>query len=453
MTAVQSFGIGYSMTMLCISIAIVIVLCICFKIHAFVSLTAASLFLALTHNMELAKIVMAFEGGLGKTLGFLAPILALGAILGKLMEVSGAAERLARTLINILGQSKAHWAMMVVGYICGIPVFLQVGIILLTPLMFSIVKESKLPLIQVGMALVVALTTVHCIVPPHPAAMAVTDLLKADVGKVIFFGLLVGLPAASIAGPIYGKFIAKRLPAVPLTGVYANTEPRKESELPPFGSSLLVMLLPLLLMIAKTVVELTIDKQNPPTYMPYVNFIGTPMIALFISAVVAYIVFGLKRGFNWDQLGRFSEQGMAPLASIMLVIGAAGALNQIITDSGVGVVLKQVLTSIQISPLILAWIIAIALRFALGSATVSMMTAAGLILPVLSSNPGIDPALMAIVIGAGATGASHVTDSGFWFVKESLGIPMGSMYATYTAGTTIASVLGLFGTLLLSMFL
>jgi GntP family gluconate:H+ symporter/D-serine transporter len=453
MTAVQSFGIGYSMTMLCISIAIVIVLCICFKIHAFVSLTAASLFLALTHNMELAKIVVAFEGGLGKTLGFLAPILALGAILGKLMEVSGAAERLARTLINILGQSKAHWAMMVVGYICGIPVFLQVGIILLTPLMFSIVKESKLPLIQVGMALVVALTTVHCIVPPHPAAMAVTDLLKADVGKVIFFGLLVGLPAASVAGPIYGKFIAKRLPAVPLTGVYANTEPRKESELPPFGSSLFVMLLPLLLMIAKTVVELTIDKQHPPVYMPYVNFVGTPMIALFISAVVAYIVFGLKRGFNWDQLGRFSEQGMAPLASIMLVIGAAGALNQIITDSGVGIVLKQVLTSIHISPLILAWIIAIALRFALGSATVSMMTAAGLILPVLSSNPGIDPALMAIVIGAGATGASHVTDSGFWFVKESLGIPMGSMYATYTAGTTIASVLGLFGTLLLSMFL
>ena len=453
MTAVQSFGIGYSMTMLCISIAIVIVLCICFKIHAFVSLTAASLFLALTHNMELAKIVVAFEGGLGKTLGFLAPILPLGAILGKLMEVSGAAERLARTLINILGQSKAHWAMMVVGYICGIPVFLQVGIILLTPLMFSIVKESKLPLIQVGMALVVALTTVHCIVPPHPAAMAVTDLLKADVGKVIFFGLLVGLPAASVAGPIYGKFIAKRLPAVPLSGVYANTEPRKESELPPFGSSLFVMLLPLLLMIAKTVVELTIDKQHPPVYMPYVNFVGTPMIALFISAVVAYIVFGLKRGFNWDQLGRFSEQGMAPLASIMLVIGAAGALNQIITDSGVGVVLKQVLTSIHISPLILAWIIAIALRFALGSATVSMMTAAGLILPVLSSNPGIDPALMAIVIGAGATGASHVTDSGFWFVKESLGIPMGSMYATYTAGTTIASVLGLFGTLLLSMFL
>ena len=453
MIAVQSFGIGYSMTMLCISIAIVIVLCICFKIHAFVSLTAASLFLALTHNMELARIVVAFEAGLGKTLGFLAPILALGAILGKLMEVSGAAERLARTLINILGQSKAHWAMMVVGYICGIPVFLQVGIILLTPLMFSIVKESKLPLIQVGMALVVALTTVHCIVPPHPAAMAVTDLLKADVGKVIFFGLLVGLPAASIAGPIYGKFIAKRLPAVPLTGVYANTEPRKESELPPFGSSLFVMLLPLLLMIAKTVVELTIDKQHPPVYMPYVNFVGTPMIALFISAVVAYIVFGLKRGFNWDQLGRFSEQGMAPLASIMLVIGAAGALNQIITDSGVGVVLKQVLTSIHISPLILAWIIAIALRFALGSATVSMMTAAGLILPVLSSNPSIDPALMAIVIGAGATGASHVTDSGFWFVKESLGIPMGSMYATYTAGTTIASVLGLFGTLLLSLFL
>ena len=287
MGTAQAFGIGYSMTMLAIAIAIVIVLCIWFKIHAFVSLTTASLFLALTHNMELAKIVVAFEGGLGKTLGFLAPILALGAILGKLMEVSGAAERLARTLIRILGQSRAHWAMMIVGYVCGIPVFLQVGIILLTPLMFSIVKESKLPLIQVGMALVVALTTVHCIVPPHPAAMAVTDLLKADVGKVIFFGLIVGLPAACVAGPMYGKFIAKRLPAVPLTGAYAGTEPRKESELPPFGRTLFVVLLPLLLMIAKTVVELSIDKQNPPSYMSYVNFIGTPMIALFISAIVA----------------------------------------------------------------------------------------------------------------------------------------------------------------------
>ncbi len=453
MGTAQAFGIGYSMTMLAIAIAIVIVLCIWFKIHAFVSLTTASLFLALTHNMELAKIVVAFEGGLGKNLGFLAPILALGAILGKLMEVSGAAERLARTLIRILGQSRAHWAMMIVGYVCGIPVFLQVGIILLTPLMFSIVKESKLPLIQVGMALVVALTTVHCIVPPHPAAMAVTDLLKADVGKVIFFGLLVGLPAACVAGPMYGKFIANRLPAVPLTGAYAGTEPRKESELPPFGRTLFVVLLPLLLMIAKTVVELSIDKQNPPSYMTYVNFIGTPMIALFISAVVAYFVLGLGRGFTWDQLGRFSEAGMAPLASIMLVIGAAGALNQIITDSGVGLVLKQVLTSIHISPLILAWVIAITLRFALGSATVAMMTAAGLILPVLGANPSLDPALMAIVIGAGAIGASHVTDSGFWFVKESLGIPMGSMYATYTAGTTIAAVLGLGGTLLLQMFL
>lgn len=206
-------------------------------------------------------------------------------------------------------------------------------------------------------------------------------------------------------------------------------------------------------MIAKTVVELSTDKQNPPAYMTYVNFIGTPMIALFISAVVAYFVLGRARGFNWDQLGRFSESGMAPLASIMLVIGAAGALNQIITDSGVGLVLKQVLTSLQVSPLILAWIIAITLRFALGSATVAMMTAAGLILPVLSANPQLDPALMAIVIGAGAIGASQVTDSGFWFVKESLGIPMASMYATYTAGTTIAAVLGLGGTLLLQMFL
>ena len=453
MVEAQSFSIAYSMSMLLIAIGIVVSLCIFFKIHAFVALTTAALFLALTHNLPLGKIVPAFELGLGKTLGFLAPILALGAVLGKLMEISGGAERLARTLINILGKSNAHWAMMIVGYVCGIPVFLQVGIILLTPLMFSIVKESKLPLIQVGMALVVALTTVHCIVPPHPAAMAVTELLKADVGKVIFYGLIVGLPAACIAGPIYGKFIAKRLPEVPLTGVYANTEPRKESELPPFWSTLFVILLPLLLMVAKTIIELSIDKSNPPAFMVYVNFVGTPMIALFISAVVAYFVLGLGRGFNWDQLGRFSETAMGPLASILLVIGAAGALNQIITATGVGKVIETTLSTLSISPLILAWLIAIALRFALGSATVAMMMSAGLILPVLAVNPQLDPALVAIVIGAGAIGLSHVTDSGFWFVKESLGIPIGSMYATYTAATTIAAVLGLIGTLILAQFL
>jgi len=444
-------GVGYAMTMLGLSIVIVVILCIYFKVHAFVSLMAACLFLALSQGMSLPKIVTSFEAGLGGTLGFLAPILALGAILGKLMEISGGAERLARTLIKFMGQSRAHWAMLIVGYICGIPVFFQVGIILLIALMFSVVKESKLPVIQVGLSMVMGLLIVHCIVPPHPAAMAIAGSLKADVGKVIFFGLIVGFPAAAIAGPIYGKFIAAKFP-IPVTGAYANAEPRPDAALPPFGRTLFVILLPLLLMINRTIFELMIDKANPPAYMTYVNFIGTPMIALFISAVVAYFVLGLGRGFDLNQLGKHSEAAMAPMASILLVIGAAGSFNKIITESGVGLALEQVLTSIHVSPLIMAWVIALVMRTALGSATVAMMAAAGFILPVLGAYPTLDPALVAIAVGAGAIGGSHVTDSGFWFVKESLGIPMGAMYATYTVSTCIAAVIGLLGTLLLSLF-
>lgn len=439
----------YALSMLGISIVIIVVLCVYFKIHAFVALTAACLFLALTQGMELSSIVRAFELGLGNTLGFLAPVLALGAVLGKLMEISGGAERLAQTLINLLGKSNAHWAMLIVGYICGIPVFFQVGIVLLIALMFSVVKESGLPVIQVGLSMVAALVTVHCIVPPHPAAMAIAGTLGADVGKVIFYGLLVGIPAASFAGPIYGKYIAKYYP-IAISGSYADSKPMETSKLPPFGRTLLVIMLPLILMIMKTICELMVDKANPPAYMTYINFIGTPMIALFISAIFAYFVLGIKRGFSWDQLGRYSEAAMGPLASIMLVIGAAGSFNKIIIDSGVGKTLEVVLSQINISPLIMAWLIAIIMRFALGSATVAMMTAAGFIMPLLAAHPELDPALIAISIGAGAIGASHVTDSGFWFVKESLGIPMNAMYTTYTVSTCIASVIGLFGTLLLA---
>ncbi len=443
-------SVGFSMTMLTVSICLVVLMCIYFKIHAFWSLMTACLFLAVTQGMPLPKIVTSFETGLGNTLGFLAPILALGAILGKMMEISGGAERLARRLIDILGKSRAHWAMLIVGYVCGIPVFFQVGIVLLIALMFSVVRESKLPVIQVALSMIMGLITVHCIVPPHPAAMAIAGNLNADVGKVVVYGLIVGAPAAALAGPVYGKFIAKYFP-IEISGAYANAKPRPDSELPPFGRTLFVILLPLLLMITKTIFEFMIDRANPPSYMVYVNFIGTPMIALFISSAVGYVLLGLNRGFSWDQLGKASESAMAPMASILLVIGAAGSFNKIILDSGVGKALEVVLTGINISPLIMAWLIALIMRFALGSATVAMMAAAGFILPVLALHPGLDPALVAIAIGCGAIGGSHVTDSGFWFVKESCGIPMSAMYATYSVATCIASVLGLAGTLLLSM--
>lgn len=440
---------GFALSILAISVVLIVVMCIRFKINAFLALMSACLFIGLTTGMPLGKIGGSIESGMGGTLGFLAPILALGAIIGKLMEISGGAERLARTLINILGKSQAHWAMLIVGYICGIPVFFQVGLVLLIALMFSVVKESKLPVLQVGLSMVAALITVHCIVPPHPAAMAITLSLKADVGKVIFYGLLVGFPAAALAGPIYGKYISRVFIVEP-TGAFATAAPKPDSELPPFGITLFTVLFPLLLMINKTLFELVAPKDA--AFMPLVNFIGNPIVALFISAVLTYFVLGLNRGFSLEDLGKQTELCMGPMASIILVIGAAGSFNKIIMDCGMGDVLKEVLTAIHISPLIMAWLIAILMRFAIGSATVAMMTGVGFIMPVLANYPGLDPALVAVAVGAGAIGASHVTDSGFWFVKECLGIPMKAMYATWTASTTIAAVFGLIGVLLLAQF-
>lgn len=438
------------MGILAISIVGIVFLCIKVKVHAFVALIAATLFMAIAAGMPLGEIGKAIESGMGETLGFLAPILGLGAIIGKLMEISGGAERLAKTLITMLGKTKAHWAMLIVGYICGIPVFFQVGVILLIALMFSVVKESRLPVLTVALSMIAGLLTVHCIVPPHPAAMAIAGVLNADVGRVIVFGLLVGFPAAALAGPVFGTIIGSKY-AVSIPAAHSDVQARSDAELPPFGGTLIVILLPLLLMISKTVFDVAAGQDSPMA--PVVNFIGNPITALFISCVVSYIFLGYRRGFSLADLGRHSDISLTPMASILLVIGAAGAFNKVIMASGMGGVLENVLTSIQVSPLITAWVIAGVMRFAIGSATVAMMTSAGFIMPLLNTHPELDPALFAIAIGSGAIGFSHVTDSGFWFIKECLNIPVDVMYKTYTVSTIIAAVIGLIGTLLLSLFL
>lgn len=438
---------SYMLAVLGVSILMIIVLSIKFRIHAFISLLGSCFLIAFATGMPLDKIGKSIEAGMGGTLGFLAPILALGAIVGKMMEISGGAERLSQTLIDLIGKTKAAWAMMIVAYICGIPVFLQVGIVLLTPILFCIVVESKQPIVKIALSMAIALTVVHCIVPPHPAAMAIALSLKADVGRVIFYGLLVGLPATAIAGPLFGGWLGKKV-ELELPDQYKNCSPTPAEKLPGFSITLFTILLPLLLMIGKTIIELYAAKDA--WYMPMVNFIGSPITALFLAAVLSYYVMGIKRGYSLGELAKATDTAMGPMAAIILVIGAAGSFNRIILDSGIGEVLKQVLTSIHISPLIMAWLIAIIMRFSIGSATVAMMTAAGFITPVLAAYPTLDPALVAVAIGAGAIGASQVTDPGFWFVKESLGIPMNKMFVTYTASTTIAAVVGLIGTLILA---
>ena len=430
---------------LILAIALIIFLTVRVHLHAFVALLSACFFIGFFTCMPLGNILKSIQGGIGGFLGMLAPILALGAIVGKMMEVSGGAERLARTMIRVLGKRNTHWALMFVGYICGIPVFFQVGIVLLMPLLFCVAIEAGMSLIMIGIPMIIGLLTVHCMVPPHPAATAVAVGLNADIGKVILYGLIVGLPAACIAGPIFGKFIGNKFELNPPEEL-RKKGPTPEEKLPPFGTTLFTILFPLLLMISKTVLEFVLGKEHPA--MTIVNFIGSPITALFLAVLLSYWLLGFRRGLAMTQMQKYSEIAIGPMAAILLIIGASGAFNQVLMDSGIGDAIKEILTEWHINPLILAWCVAAVMRFAVGGATIAMITAVGLVTPLLPLYPGLDPALVAVAIGAGAIGFSHVNDPGFWFVKEYFGMKIGDLFKTYTLSTTIASVVGLITLLL-----
>ena len=429
-------------------IGLILLLTIKFKLHAFLALLSACFFIGFSTGMPFDKIFKTIEGGMGSFLGLLAPILALGAIIGKMMEISGGSERLARTLINKMGKRNTHWAMMVVGYLCGIPVFFQVGIVLLMPILFSVAIEAGMSVVMVGIPMIIGLLTVHCIVPPHPAATAVAIGLNADIGKVILYGLIVGLPAAAIAGPVFGKMIGDKFKLNP-PDRFKNKLATPDDQLPAFWTTLFTILFPLILMISKTIFEMQLGKSHPA--MVYVNLLGDPVMALFMAVFLAYWTLGLSRGKTMDQLQKFSESAIGPMAAILLIIGASGAFNKMLMDSGIGAALKSVFVTWQINPLILAWSIALIMRFAVGGATIAMVAAVGLVTPILPMYPGLDPALVAVAIGVGAIGLSHVNDPGFWFVKESFGMSMGDIFKTYTLSTTIASFVGLGVLLALNM--
>ena len=429
------------------AIGLIVFLIMKVKLHAFLSLIIACMFVGFATGMPLLKIGASIEAGMASTLGFLTTILGLGTILGKMLEVSGGAERLARTMINALGKKNAQWAMMIVAFVAGIPVFFQVGFVLLIPLVFSVALETGLSLIAIGVPLAATLMTVHCMIPPHPAAMAIALSLKADVGTVIMYGLLIGFPAAAIGGPIFINMLKYKSDFKPPAN-FIKTERTPDEKLPPFGATLITILLPLLIMVSKTIIELSIPKDA--AIMPIVGFIGNPITALLISVFLSYWTLGFARGFNMTQLTGFTEQCFGPVAGILLVIGGGGAFNKVLIDSGLGNEIAKVLTSLHMSPIVMAWLVAIVMRFSVGSATVAMMTAAGIIAPVLKAYPGLDPALIAIAIGAGSIGFSHVNDSGFWIVKEYFGMPLMDMFKTYTAATTVAALVGLGGVLLLS---
>ena len=437
------------------AVVALVVLIARFKLHPFVALITVSLALGIVAGMPFGAVVKAFQDGVATVLGFIAIVVALGTMLGKMMAESGAAARIATTLIARFGEKRVHWAIMFVGFIVGIPVFFQVGFVLLIPLVFTIARRSGLSLVKIGISLVAGLSVVHGMVPPHPAAMLAVVAYHADTGRTIAYALLVGLPTAALAGPIFASWVAPRitLPADnPVAAQFAGASGGTGGTvLPSFGISLFTVLLPVLLMLCASAADVMLDSTS--TLRAALDFVGGPIVALLLALLFSFWSLGYRQHFTRDQILKFANDCLAPTATILLVIGAGGGFNRVLVESGVGKAIADVALGSHASPLILAWTVAALIRVATGSATVAMTTSAGIVAPIAAAMPGggAHAELLVLATGAGSLVLSHVNDAGFWLIKEFFNMTVQQTLKTWTVAETIIGVAGLGFTLLLSL--
>ncbi|WP_223069979.1 GntP family permease [Paenibacillus caui] len=449
------FGLSHQGTLLVWTLLVIIFLIVLiskFKWNPFVTLLISALLLGLLSGMKASDVITSVTSGLGGTLGTIAIVIGLGTMLGKMMAESGGAERIATTLIDKFGEKRVHWAMMIVGFVVGIPVFFEVGVILLIPIVFTVARKTKMSLLQIGIPILAGLSTVHGLVPPHPAPMIAIDAYQADLGRTILFSLIVGLPTAIIAGPLFGKFIGKRIEVTPPENLAKQFAEKQTSELPGFGITLLTILMPVILMLTGSIADI-IDPEGTQGFTQFCEFIGHEVIALLISVVFAFFTLGFVRGFSKEQISKFSSECLAPTATIILIIGGGGAFKQVLINSGVGDAIADVAAHAHINVILFAWFTAALIRVATGSATVAMTTAAGIVAPVLALTPGTSVELVVLATGAGSLVLSHVNDAGFWMIKEFFNMSVPQTLKSWTAMETILSVVALVFILILSTFI
>ena len=433
------------------AIGLLLFLILVLRLHAFLALLLSAMALGAASGMPLARVLKSIQTGFGDALGFIAVVVGLGAIIGRFIEVSGGGQGLADWLLRMFGRDKAPWAVLAASYLLGLPIFFEVGFIILVPIVWNLGRETKRSLLFYGMPMVAALTTTHALVPPHPAPAAAAQLFGADLGKTILYGVAFGLPMAMVGGIGYGGWIARRIfVAVPEHISNPSHEAPASGggpQTPPHvGLILIALLMPIGFIFAASIAEMI----APPgaTVRHVLGFLGHPFTALTMAALYVMVVLGLRRGFNRDQIARLSTECLAPTASLLLIMGGGGSFKQVIVDAGVGKFAGEALAGSHISPLIVAYIIAACLRIAQGSATVAIITAAGILAPIVKTIPGYAPEMLVMATAAGGTILSHVNDAGFWMVKEYFGMSVPDTLRSWTAMKVMTSLLG-FGTMLL----
>jgi GntP family gluconate:H+ symporter len=450
---IHMFGLSNEASLLLnafLAIVVLIVMITRLRIHPFIALIITSGFLGLISGMPLAKIVKSFQDGFGGVLGFVGIVLGLGTMLGKMMAESGGADQIAQTLVRAFGKQRVHWAMMIGAFLVGIPLFFEIGFVLLIPLVFIVSRRSGVPLFKIGMPMLASLSVMHGLVPPHPGPLLAIGIFGADIGKTIFYGLVVGLPTVIIAGPMFGAFIAKYVDIKPSDELMEQLarEPQTK-DLPGFTITLVTVLSPVFLMLLKTFVDVTLPEGN--AMRDLMDFVGNPIVALLAALLLSLYTFGVARGFTRQQVLKFVDQSLAPTAAIVLIIGAGGGFKQMLVNSGVGTAIGQLAVHAQISPLLLAWFVAGVIRVATGSATVATITGAGIVAPLVTLIPGTNRELLVLATGAGSLILSHVNDAGFWLVKEYFNMSVGETFKTWTAMETIISVVALVFIMLLNL--
>ena len=440
-----------------LGIALIVVLIAKFKPHPFLALVLGSAFVGLASGVELPKIISNFEDGVGGVLKEVGLLIALGAMLGKLLADSGGANRVVDTLLAKAGGNRVVWSITLVAVIIGLPMFFEIGLVLLLPVIVLVTQRSKMPLMRIAIPALAGLSVLHGLVPPHPGPLIAISAVKAELGTTLALGLLVAIPTVIICGPLFSRLAAKWVP-VGAPAVAGGIDTQHGADLegvkrqPSFAVTLMTIIFPVVLMLLKAVVDIIWpDAATAPWIRVFFDFVGQPLVAMTLAVLLAIGTFGYAVGFTGNKITSKIGASLGPIAAILLIVGAGGGFKQTLIGAGVGDAVKKWAEGANMSVLVLGFLVAVALRLATGSATVATVTAAGIVAPLASSLTPTHAALLALAIGAGSLFLSHVNDAGFWLVKELFGLSVGQTFKTWSVMETLISVVGFAFVMLLSL--
>ncbi len=425
-----------------VGIAVIVVLITRFRMHAFLALTIGSGVLGAVAGAPLAKTITSFSTGLGATVASVGTLIALGAILGKLLADSGGADRIVDTILARTGERGLPWAMALIAALIGLPIFFEVGIVLLIPVVLLVARRGNQSLIRIGIPALAGLSAMHGLVPPHPGPLAAVAAIHASVGTTLALGVLVAVPTVAIAGPLFGRLADRWVTVTPPEDLTPTRSTEELDRRPAFLPTIATVLLPVVLMLLKALADVLITDQSSLGYRIF-DTLGTPLVALLAAVLVGMFTLGRAAGFTKERISTTVEKSLGPIAGIMLIVGAGGGFKQTLTDAGVGHMILTWSQHWHLSPLLLAWLIAVLIRVATGSATVATISAAGLVAPLAAGMSTTHTSLLVLAVGAGSVFFSHVNDAGFWLVKEYFGMDVPQTLKSWSLMETVLSVVGL----------